>query len=1153
MSISQRLFYRTCVVIGLIALAASAVTAEVRATHVIRVPAQAAEGLTALGIHAMHHLDYGSFHWLVVDEASLATLEASGVPYTEVAGAGTVQVQGFRFDPLADGEPGIPDTLRATEDRPGLHLLQLVGPIRDEWTGELAAAGIRLLQYYPHNTYLVWADPATVAGLEVLPFVRWQGSFHPAYKLNRSLDGLTGTISNVDVMFYDDGRADDVVEEFAKHGAVVLQHYPSQPDGVFSNAILSISASHLEDIARMPVVLWLGFQSPEPILDDEMSDQIVAGNHPGGIPVTGYLAHLATLGFDGSGVIWAPIDTGVDYDHPDLGPSIVGGYSYPGACDPPGQPGSDCSGGGHGTHVAGIIGGTAAAGYTDADGFLYGLGVAPNYSIFTTNSLSAPSWPPAGGWQEHSKQAVLGSAVGGNNSWTTGEGTQHGYQASERTHDFMVRDGNFDTAAVAEPFIEVFSAGNSGSSGLTSPKEAKNLIVTASSLNYRAGNIDLLAGSSSWGPAVDGRWVPTIAAPGATIASARNDLGGSCSTAISGTDGLYAFCSGTSMAAPHTSGTIVVATDWWRSFNGGADPSPAMAKALVVNSAVDMGTPDIPNIHEGWGRINVTDLIDPGVAREYWDQSETFDNTGEQIVIAVGVQDPSQPLKVTLAWSDAPGAVGANPALVNDLDLMVDTGGDSYRGNVFSAGWSTTGGSFDTLNNLENVFVQTPGSSATITINAINIAGDGVPVSGDATDQDFALVCTNCLLQPDFTLDVAPGSVLVCAPDPGLYDVSVGSILGYNDPVTLAAAGAPAGTSVSFSSNPVTPPSSSVLMIGSTGGAAPGSYSIEVSGTSTSGVKSSTVDFDLFDAVPGDPALVAPANGALNQSTLPQFEWTAPGQSATYRIQVALDAGFSSVVLDESGIAGTTFVPATDLVTSTEYFWRVRAANACGAGGWSPVWSFITESQPGDCGPGTVPVVAFSEDFESGAAGWTHNGSGDTWDLSDVRVHGGSFSYHAVDSDVVSDQRLVSPEMVLPTSSPVTMQFWNWQQMEDKTGGCWDGGILEISTDGGSSWTYLETTVMLTDPYDGPVTGLGNLSGWCGDPQDWLQSVVDLDAYAGQSARFRFRLGTDTSVGREGWYIDDVHVQSCEVSGVALPFDDGFESGDTSAWSSTGP
>ena len=51
--------------------------------------------------------------------------------------------------------------------------------------------------------------------------------------------------------------------------------------------------------------------SLRPVLDDEMSDQIAAGNHPGGAPITGYAAHLATLGVDGTGVTWAISDTGV--------------------------------------------------------------------------------------------------------------------------------------------------------------------------------------------------------------------------------------------------------------------------------------------------------------------------------------------------------------------------------------------------------------------------------------------------------------------------------------------------------------------------------------------------------------------------------------------------------------------------------------------------------------------------------------------------------------------------------------------------------------------------------------------------------------------------------------------------------------------------
>ncbi|MCB1607719.1 MAG: hypothetical protein KDI71_12155, partial [Xanthomonadales bacterium] len=62
--------------------------------------------------------------------------------------------------------------------------------------------------------------------------------------------------------------------------------------------------------------------------------------------------------------------------------------------------------------------------------------------------------------------------------------------------------------------------------------------------------------------------------------------------------------------------------------------------------------------------------------------------------------------------------------------------------------------------------------------------------------------------------------------------------------------------------------------------------------------------------------------------------------------------------------------------------------------------------------------------------------------------------------------------------------------------------------------------------------------GWC-DVQDWTRSVVDIDALAGQTAQFRFRLGSDGSVGGDGWYVDDFKIQSCTDSN--LIFDDGFE------------
>jgi subtilisin family serine protease len=1124
---------------------------------VIRVPATARAEVSAAAVRPAQALDYGSFQWLEVESADLSRLAAQGVPYVVVEDARQVRVPGFRFDPLAKGEPDLPPHLRAEASRPGFRLIQLEGPPRDSWLAGLAATGARVLQYYPHNTYLVWSGPAAGDAVEGLDFVRWEGLFHPAYKISADLQGRTGKIANVDVMFLDDGDRKATLDALARLGAEILQVFPSQPDRAFYNAIVRLDAGAVEAAAALDTVLWLGLVSPRPILSDEMSNQIVAGNHPGGVPVTGYSSHLADLGVDGSGVVWAVVDTGVDYNHPDLGSHIVGGYSFPGipaGCDTGATPGNDCSNGGHGTHVAGILGGDATGGFTDAGGFLYGLGMAPGYGIFAMNSISAwtAAWPPAGGWQEHSKRAVLGGALGGNNSWHSLEGTAHGYQASERTHDLMVRDGNFDTASVAEPFIEVFAAGNAGPGpfSITAPQEAKNLIVTASSTNYRVDGIDFISDFSSVGPAVDGRWVPTVAAPGEGIASSRNDLGGSCADPIPGTNNLYAFCSGTSMAAPHVSGAVALLAEWWRGFQAGADPSPAMAKALLVNGAVDMGTADVPNAREGWGRVNVTNVITPAAPAEFWDQTALLAATGEDFQVTVGVPNPGLPVKVTLAWSDAPGAPGANPALVNNLDLTVVDGANTYRGNRFTAGWSVTGGTPDSLNNLENVFLQSPGDSVEITVAAIAINGDGVPYNGDGTDQDFALVCSNCALTSDFTLNAAPAGLAVCAPANAGYTVTIGSILGFTDPVTLSASGNPAGTTVGFSPNPVTPAGASAMTISGTGSAAAGSYTVQVQAASSTGAKSRTVGLDLFLASPSAVTLLTPANGVASQPVSPTLTWQAVGEGGTYTVEVASDAAFTNLVETASGLTATAHTPAGPLATNTTYYWRVRAANVCGTGSFSAVRSFTTVPAPGECGGGTTAAQLLTADFESGAAGWTHSGMDDRWTLSTARSHGGTTSFYAFTPGDVSDQYLVSPAVALPgTALSLALKFWNHQNFESAGSGCYDGGVVEVSTNGGGSWTRLEAE-LLTLPYDGPAFGGNPIAGtnvWCGDPRDWTHSIVDLTAFKGQTVRLRFRATTDTSVSQDGWYIDDVAVQAC----TQVIFQDGFESGKLLKWSAS--
>ena len=296
--------------------------------------------------------------------------------------------------------------------------------------------------------------------------------------------------------------------------------------------------------------------------------------------------------------------------------------------------------------------------------------------------------------------------------------------------------------------------------------------------------------------------------------------------------------------------------------------------------------------------------------------------------------------------------------------------------------------------------------------------------------------------------------------------------------------------------------------------------------------------------LPGPPVVTAPADGAPNQPTPPAFQWSAAIQGSVYRLAMATDSAFAGLVLamtlEDHELHRRDRPREQHRVLLAR--WVVQLLRR-----WYLVCRLDVRhvAVPGDCGLGSLPVIEFFDDFETGAPGWTHNSvtGPDTWELDSgiTGSHSGSYVYHVDDYDSYSDQRLVSPSVTLPAEGVTPSPSSSGTTSPSRTAGseCWDGAIVEISTDGGNNWTYLPAVHMLTDPYDGPVYGLSDLDGWCGDPQNWLRSVVDLNAYAGETVRFRFRMGTDGSVGvpdgHLGWDIDDVTVQSCGEGVISLP------------------
>ena len=464
-----------------------------------------------------------------------------------------------------------------------------------------------------------------------------------------------------------------------------------------------------------------------------------------------------------------------------------------------------------------------------------------------------------------------------------------------------------------------------------------------------------------------------------------------------------------------------------------------------------------------------------------------------------------------LAYTDAPGAIGTSPQ-VNDLNLGADVGGSAYLGNVFSGQWSVTGGTADPFNNYEAIFLPAGTDGAIeITVTGFNIAGDGVPNSGDSTDQDFALVCYNCAQIPTFTLNAIPTSLEVCAPDDAVYNVDVGSILGYSDTVTLSALGNPAGTTVNFSTNPVTPPGASTLTIGNTGAAAAGSYMIGISGVSVV-TKTTTVDLNLFDTLPASPSPLTPADGAVDVSFRPTYSWTAVAQAASYLLEVATDAGFSNIVYSASE-TGTSHTAEVPLTKDTTYHWRVTAGNACG-NGTSSTFSFTTQAATLVCNGAAV-------DFEDGIpADWTvvnNNPGGIVWTTTADPACGilnrtnGTGEAACADSDAAGpagmpyDTELVSNPFDLLGSTAVELDVKAYYR--DLTSLANDR--FEVDVWDGASWN--------------------NELRWDEDhePDDF---TLNLSAYVGQptvQVRFRyFGNGYD-------WYtqVDDIEL-SCNVLGV---------------------
>ncbi|MFN2332944.1 MAG: S8 family serine peptidase [Wenzhouxiangellaceae bacterium] len=1103
-------------------------------------------------------IDYGSFVWMPADSAGRVQPRADAVrvkhPFRMTAGE-------RQFDPVVAFPEGASEWFLGSEDSdPDFRLVQFHGPIKPEWLEALRGAGVEPVQYRHPYSYVVWAKAEDVIASRNLPAVRWAGEFLPAFRVPVQARQTDRQHPYSMALVYRPAEL-QAVNGLAQAGAGVISVTPLNTQ--FSVVELRAAPQTYLNLARVPGVFTIQQIGQDAGLRGEMSNQsIVGGIDTDGIVFPGYLDWLAPTGLDGSGVIVGIVDGGMRESHQDLIDNVVPCLGTRGSCTTAND--------NHGTHVAGAVAGTGNSGVTDSLGFLRGQGVAPGASLvqqrFGPLLGSGPGGMVPEGMLRIYRDSTDSGAIVTNNSWGPTASPQ-GYDIPTMEIDMITRDADPDTPG-QQAVLPVWSImnGNGDSAGacapssLGSPDEAKNLFAVGSTNLQTVGGDQIsdlfsVSSNSGHGPACDGRTVPHIVAPGCQTDS----------TSSSGDAGHTLLC-GTSMASPVVTGAVAVFIEQYRNEQGSA-PSPALVKAIFTAAAVNLvGNTDAdgqtlghrPDRKQGWGRIDLDAVIKRDLPLQTVDQEIVFDATGDRWTQTFTPADPAQPMRVMLAWTDAPGpgTGGTTPAWVNDLDLIATLGSDVFFGNNVDpdTGFSQTGGTADGMNNLEGLVLhpnQHLGGPVALEVLAANLAGDGLdPWTPGNPRQDFALACLNCLSEPDFTIAFEPAEAAVCIPESVAVAIEIGAVLGFDDPVNLSVSSVPVGVSASLSQTTVTPPGMSQLGLDVAAAAPLGSQQVAIEATSSSGAKARSVALGIFDEAPGQPALLGPEDGAFNVPRTLLFEWSPVNQAGTYLLEVASDPDFTNTVF-EATTTETALEVDVLFDSASEFFWRVSVANACG-GAQSETSRFTTQPEPGDCPIGTEAFTAFEDDMEAGEGEWVvaqDNGAvNNTWALTDTRSFVGNFSWDSVAVAQASDQRLVSPAIGLPGTPflPLTLRFQNWREIEVDTPGqtCWHGAILEISTNDGASWIQVQDEDLLSQPYDGTINDTNNplsgLAAWCDQRGQWSENVVDLSAWAGEEIRLRFRYGTDAIGNFEGWNIDDLSVEGCGVFEEVI-FADGFE------------
>ena len=619
------------------------------------------------------------------------------------------------FDPI-DEVPTVDPVLAAGSDT-HLYMVQFFTQPLEEFKRAITNLGGIVHQYIAQFAYLVEMDDDVKEQIKSLPYVRWIGPYHPAYRLEEfMIDNFENaeemyplqryniqvhTIDMKDILANKIGNIGGTIN--TANGGKVLIQATLTPEQLFS-------------VARLDEVNFI----------DRWSEYEVDMDNGREIGGANYIEDVG--GYAGEDVRGESFDTGFNRDHVDFqnNPLIVHGPS--------------CGKDSHGTACIGILFGDGT-GNENARGLLpKGQGIVADYTVIGLEGQSR--YDHSGELIEDPYFAVFQTASVG----------------SARTTQYSTISADSDAAIFDFDVVHCQSQSNAGDQMSRPQAWAKNMVSGGAVYHYDTldKSDDMWNYGASIGPASDGRIKPTFCFFYDYILTVGYPGNNDYTNTFGGTSG----------ATPMTAGHVGLVFQMWDDgiFGNEVDPEGSVfenkchfttAKALLINTAEQYdftGTShDKTRMHQGWGMPNVKNLYDLRENIYVVDESDILEafNVSQH---SVYVEADTPALKITMTYADPPG----DPAVqsqhrINDLTLKVISPSEEvYWGNngLLESIWSEPGGEADTKNTVECVFIENPEEGGwTIEVSADELIEDS-HLETTELDADYALVISPVLSGP---------------------------------------------------------------------------------------------------------------------------------------------------------------------------------------------------------------------------------------------------------------------------------------------------------------------------------------------------------------------------------------------------------------------